>query len=269
MNLAVNINADIGESFGHYAVGDDENLMKVIKSANVACGMHAGTTIMRRTVEIAKANGVSIGAHPGFNDIWGFGRREMQMRSRDVENLVAYQIAALIGIAGMVGVPVTHVKPHGALHNMASRDAGLAQAVVRGIKAINPNLVLVCLTNLELERAGLEADIPVAREAYVDRTYEDDGSLTSRMRDDALIRDPDVAAAQVVRMVRENTIIARSGKHIRCDVHTLCVHGDEPTALEVARAARAALEREGARIVTLPELEISGSTHAGQVPAMG
>ena len=261
MAIAVNINADMGESFGHYTLGDDANLLKIIKSANVACGMHAGDpTVMRRTVELAKANGVSIGAHPGFNDIWGFGRREMQMRTSDLENLVAYQIAALIGISGMAGVPVTHVKPHGALHNMSSREADLAAAVVLGIKAVDPKLILVGLTQLELEKAALKAGLPFAREAYVDRTYNDDGSLTSRTRDDAMIRDPEVAAAHVVRVVTENTIVARSGKHIRCEIDTLCVHGDEPTAQAVARAARTALEQKGVKVVTLPELNIPSRT---------
>ena len=258
MSTTVNINADMGESFGRYTLGDDAKLLKIIKSANVACGMHAGDpTVMRRTVELAKENGVSVGAHPGFNDIWGFGRREMQMRTSDLENLVAYQIAALVGIAGMVGVPVTHVKPHGALHNMASREPDLARAVVKGIKAIDPNLVLVCLTTLELEKAGLDAGLPVAREAYIDRAYEDDGSLTSRMRDDAMIRDPEVAAAHVVRMVVENTIVSRSGKRIPCHIDSLCVHGDEPATLAIASAARRALESKGVQVVTLPEMGIA------------
>ena len=138
----------------------------------------------------------------------------MQMRANDLENLVAYQIAALIGISGMVGVPVTHVKPHGALHNMASRDPDMARAVVRGIKAIDPKLVLVCLTTLELDKAGRAIGLPVAREGYIDRSYEDDGSLTSRMRDDAMIHDPAAAAAHVVRMVVEGTIVSRTGKRI-------------------------------------------------------
>lgn len=266
MTISVNINADMGESFGRYSLGDDANLLKIVKSANVACGLHAGDpTVMRTTVELAKANGVSIGAHPGFNDIWGFGRREMRMRTADVENLVAYQIAALIGISGMAGMRVTHVKPHGALHNMASRDADLAQAVVRGIKAVDPNLILVCLATLEIEKAGVQAGLAVAREAYIDRTYEDDGSLTLRLNNpSAVIHDPKVAAEHVVRMVVENTIVTRTGKRIPCHIDTLCIHGDEPTAGEVAGAARRALEREGVRVVTLPELGIFGrDRHAG------
>jgi len=258
MAKVVNINADLGESFGRYTLGDDAKLLEIIKSANVACGMHAGDpTVMRKTVELAKANGVSVGAHPGFNDIWGFGRREMQMRAHDLENLVAYQIAALIGISGMAGVPVTHVKPHGALHNMASRDPEMARAVVRGIKAIDPKLVLVCLTTLELEKAGLAAGLPVAREGYIDRCYEDDGSLTSRTRDDAMIHDPDAAAAHVLRMVVEGTIVSRTGKRIPCTIDSLCGHGDEPTTLATAAAARKALEQAGVRIVTVPELEVA------------
>jgi UPF0271 protein len=258
MATTVNINADLGESFGRYTLGDDASLLKIIKSANIACGMHAGDpTVMRRTVELAKANGVSVGAHPGFNDIWGFGRREMQMRSHDLENLVAYQIAALVGISGMVGVPVTHVKPHGALHNMASRDPEMARAVVKGIKAIDPNLVLVCLATLELEKAGLAIGLPVAREAYIDRVYEDDGSLRSRMNDDAMIHDPEVAAAHVVRMIVDKTIVSRSGKRIPCTIDSLCVHGDEPTTLATAAAARKALEKAGVQVVTLPEMGIA------------
>jgi UPF0271 protein len=155
VSLRVNINADLGESYGRWRLGHDEELMRIIKSANVACGMHGGDpTVMRHTLELAKREGVSVGVHPGFNDIWGFGRREMQMRTDDLENLVAYQVGALLGIAAMVGVPVTHVKPHGALHNMASREPDLARAVVRGVAGVDASLVLVCLSGLELEHAG-------------------------------------------------------------------------------------------------------------------
>ncbi len=257
MTLRVNINADLGESFGRWRLGHDEELMTIVKSANVACGMHAGDpTVMRKTLELAKSLGVSVGVHPGFNDIWGFGRREMHMRTDDLENLVAYQIGALLGIATMVGIPVTHVKPHGALHNMASREPELARAVVRGITAVDTSLVLVCLAELELDHAGREAGLTVAKEGYIDRRYEDDGSLRSRMRDDAMIHDPDEAAAHVVRMVVEKTIVSRNGRHIPCEIHSLCVHGDERTTLATARAARAALEAAGVQVVTLPEMAL-------------
>lgn len=255
MTKRVNINADLGESYGRWKLGSDDELMTIIKSANVACGMHAGDpTVMRTTLERAKDLGVSIGVHPGFNDIWGFGRREMRMHARDLENLVAYQIGALLGIATMVGVPVTHVKPHGALHNMASREPELARAVVRGIAAVDRSLVLVCLAELALDHAGRDQGLAIAKEGYIDRRYEDDGSLRSRMQDDAVIHDPQEAAAQVVRMVVDNTIVSLSGKRIPCEIHSLCVHGDEPTTLATAKAVRRALEDAGVEIVSIPQL---------------
>lgn len=255
MSKTVNINADLGESFGHYTIGNDAELLKIVDSANVACGMHGGDpTVMTTTVRLAAENGVSIGAHPGFNDLWGFGRREIRMQISDIEYLVSYQIGALIGIATAQGAQVTHVKPHGVLHSMASADSAIAGAIARGTKAVDPNLIMVGLYGHHVHRQAEAIGLRVAKEAYVDRNYEDDGSLTPRSRNDAMIRDPIDAAEHVVRMITEGAVRSRTGRAVPVEVHTLCVHGDEPTAIAVARTVRTALERAGVRLASLPDI---------------
>ena len=253
--MRININADIGESFGQYAIGQDEALMPLIGSANVACGAHAGDpTIMVRTVHAAVANGVSIGAHPGFNDIWGFGRRQIRMRPADLEYLVTYQIGALQALARGQGATVTHVKPHGALNNMAHVEEDYAMAIGRGIKAADPSLIYVANVGSAMARAGERLGLQVAGESYVDRVYDDDGRMASRERADAVIRDPQQAADQVLRFIEEKAIVSTSGRRIPGTIHTFCVHGDEPTAVPVMRAVRAALDAAGIAVVPLPAL---------------
>lgn len=253
--MKININADIGESYGKFVMGNDAELMTMIGSANVACGMHAGDpTIMVRTVRLALDNKVSIGAHPGFNDLWGFGRRQIRMRPLDLEYLVTYQIGALQALAESQGARVTHVKPHGALNNMAHDDLDYALAVGRGIKAADPDLIYVANAGSRMTEAGRQLGLRVANEAYVDRRYDDNGKMLSRERDDAVIHDPDVAARQVVGIVQEGVITSIAGKKIAADVHTFCIHGDEPTAVPVMRAVRAALKSAGIEIVPLPAM---------------
>jgi 5-oxoprolinase (ATP-hydrolysing) subunit A len=253
--MRININADMGEGFGVYDIGNDKALLEIVKSANVACGFHAGDpTIMRRVVEMAAERGVSLGAHPGFLDLWGFGRRRIEMNSRDLENSIAYQIGALNAIACYSGIKVTHVKPHGSLSNMAAADADYALAIGRAIKAVDPRLRYLALAGSEMEKAADKLGLPVAREAFIDRQYENDGQLTSRKIPGAVIRDPQKAAERVVAMVHERTIISREGKSMPTDFHSLCIHGDEPTAVPVALACRKALEASGVQIVTLPEM---------------
>ena len=255
--MKVNLNADIGESFGKFRVGNDEELMKIITAANIACGMHAGDpTIMHRTTLLAQANGASIGAHPGYNDLWGFGRREIKMPLKDIEHLVAYQIGALEAIARINGLSVTHVKPHGQLHNMAIVNYDIALAIATATKAVNPNLIFVGLAGTELEKAGRNLGMRFALEGFADRRYEDDGNLTSRTLPEAVIKDPDEAADQAVRMVTEQAIVTRSGKRISRQVHSICIHGDEPTAVPLARAVRTKLEHAGVQVVPLTEMEI-------------
>ena len=258
MTLSVNLNADMGEGFGAYDIGDDDGILKIIRSANIACGFHAGDPLtMRRVVERAKAEGVSIGAHPGFNDLWGFGRRRIDMRADELENMIAYQIGALQAMAAFCGEKVTHVKPHGALNNMAAENADYALAIGRAIKAVDRNLIYVALSGSEMENAALKLELPLAREGFCDRQYEDDGNLTSRKVPGSVIKDPAVATQQVVHMVTQGEIISRNGKRIKRRVDSLCVHGDEPTALALSAAVRAGLEAAGVKIVPLTEMNLA------------
>lgn len=253
--MKININADIGEGYGKYSIGNDTGLMPLIGSANVACGMHAGDpTIMVRTVKLALECGVSIGAHPGFNDIWGFGRRQIRMRPQDLEYLVTYQIGALMALAQAQGAKVTHVKPHGALNNMAHDDLDYALAVGRGIKAADRDLIYVANVASQMTEAGRQLGLRIANEAYVDRIYDDNGKMASRERDDAVITDPEQAARQVLGFLEEKALICSSGKRIPAEVHTFCIHGDEPTAVEVMRKVRARLDEAGIEVVPLPVL---------------
>lgn len=255
MTRKININADLGESYGAYHIGDDATLMTVVKSANVACGMHGGDpTVMVDTIRAAEANGVSVGAHPGFNDLWGFGRRQIVMSPRDLEYLVAYQIGAAMGLAAYCGQKITHVKAHGALNNMGCVNADYARAIARAAKSVDPTLINLVMPGTEMETAAEAVGVPIAREAFVDRTYEDDGTLTPRKVAGSVIHDPVVAAERVVAMVRDGVIVSRNGKPMPLAFESLCVHGDEPTAVAVAKAAREALERDGVEIVTLPQM---------------
>lgn len=253
--MKININADIGESYGHFRMGNDAELMKLIGSANIACGLHAGDpTIMAQTVETALVEKVSIGAHPGFNDIWGFGRRQIKMRPLDLEYSVTYQIGALMAIAQAKGATVTHVKPHGALNNMAHDSADIAMAIGRGIKAADPSLIYVANANSEMTRAGARLGLTVANEAYVDRRYDDTGKMLSRDLDAAVITDPREAADQVLRILEDGAIHSVNGTRIPASVHTFCIHGDEPTAVPVMRMVRERLAAAEHEVVTLPAM---------------
>ncbi|AZV92374.1 LamB/YcsF family protein [Kerstersia gyiorum] len=253
--MKINLNADIGESYGKYTIGADPELMRLIGSANVACGMHAGDpSIMMRTVRLAQENGVSVGAHPGFNDLWGFGRRQIRMNPQDLEYLITYQIGALQALARAQNVRVTHVKPHGALNNMAHDIEDYAMAIGRGIKAADPDLIYVANAGSQMTRAAARLGLRVAHESYVDRRYDDNGKMLSRELDNSVIKDPEEAVAHVMRILEERAIFSTSGKRIPCEVHTFCIHGDEPTAVPVARAVRQALEAADIRVVSLPEL---------------
>jgi UPF0271 protein len=199
---------------------------------------------------------VSIGAHPGFNDLWGFGRRRIDMRADDLECLIAYQIGALQGIAAYSGVKVTHLKPHGALNNMAAENSEYALAIGRAIKTVDPSIIYVALAGSEMEKAARALGLRVAREGFCDRQYEDDGNLASRRLPGTVIKDPDVAAKQVVEMIVGKTITSRNGKRISCQIDSLCVHGDEPTAIATAKAVRHALEKAGVSLVPLTEMAL-------------
>jgi UPF0271 protein len=245
----------MGESFGRYRVGDDEALIELVRSASIACGFHAGDpSVMSHSVMLARTHGVSVGAHPSFPDLQGFGRRPMRMRSAEIEAMVAYQIGALQAIAAAQGVKVTHVKPHGALNNIAHDDEECARAIARAIRAVDRELIFVANALSEMVIAGEAEGLCVAHEAYADRTYDEQGRLTSRQLAGALITDPDAAVKQVLGFLENGALISASGRKMPTRIDTICAHGDEPTGVHVMRAVRRALEARGIAIVTLPEL---------------
>ena len=257
MAKAINLNADMGEGFGAWEMGDDASLMKIIRSASIACGFHAGDPVtMHRLVSLAAAEGVSIGAHPGFNDLWGFGRRRIDMNPRELEYMIAYQIGALQAMAAYVGAKVTHVKTHGALNNMAAEDIELALAIGRAMKTVDRDMIYVALAGSQMEKAAQELGLPLAREGFCDRLYDDDGNLTSRKVPGAVLHDADEIRDRVVRMVGDDEIVSRTGKRLKVRLDTLCLHGDEPSAVIAARAVRHGLEAAGVQIVTLPEMRL-------------
>ena len=247
--MRIDLNADTGESFGAYTIGADEQLMPSITSANVACAFHAGDpAVMRRTVTLARRAGVSVGAHPGLQDLAGFGRRELRISPREAEDMVLYQIGALAAIARSEGEDLRHVKPHGALYNMAVHDRVLADAIARAVRAFDPGLVLYALPASELMRAGEAAGLVVAAEGFADRSYERDGSLTPRSRAGAVIDDPSAVVGRAVRMAADGRVTAADGSEIAMRVQTICIHGDTPGAPELARAIRAGLEAAGVTV---------------------
>ena len=248
--MSVDLNCDLGEGFGAWDMGDDAAMMQLASSVNIACGFHAGDAdIMRRTVEVAKTRGVRVGAHPGYRDLHGFGRRPVPgMTSREIENLVAYQIGALQAIASMAGHRVNHVKVHGALSNVACEDDMSAQAIASAIRAVDPNLVFVVLPNSRLVSAGDAARLRMVHEVFADRAYEDNGMLVSRRKAGAVLHDPVEIAERVVRMVEDGAVVSVSGKKIRMPIDTICIHGDTPGSVAIARGVREALHQAGIEI---------------------
>ncbi len=243
----IDLNCDLGESFGPWEMGNDAAMIELATSVNVACGFHGGDAdIMRKTVELAKARGVNVGAHPGYNDLHGFGRRPFpSMRASEIENLVAYQIGALQAIATATGYRVTHVKAHGALSNVACEDDMTARAIANAIKAVDPGLVFVVLAKSRLVQAGEAANLPMVHEVFADRAYEDDGSLVSRRKQGAVLHDAKAIADRVVRMVEDGAVVSVTGKVIKMRTDTVCIHGDTPGAVEIARGVRRALKDGG------------------------
>ncbi|MGO4386495.1 LamB/YcsF family protein [Microvirga sp. 2YAF29] len=245
--MKIDLNCDMGEGFGPWPMGDDEAMLDIVSSANIACGFHAGDpSIMFRTAEIAKRKGVAIGAHPGFNDLHGFGRRFIKGDTpAEIERMVAYQIGAMQAVASLAGHKVTYVKVHGSLNNMANEDEDLALAIARAIKGVDASLINMCMPGLLMEKASDAVGVKVVREVFADRTYEDNGTLTSRKKPGAVMHDADAAAERVLRMVQDKAITTVSGKRIPVEIDTICVHGDEPTAVVMARTVRQNLEANG------------------------
>jgi 5-oxoprolinase (ATP-hydrolysing) subunit A len=244
MKLSVDINADLGEGAGH-----DEELFELISSANIATGFHAGDSdSMHAAVSAAKKHGVAVGAHPSFFDRENFGRKELKVSNQEVFGAVVYQLGVFQAIASAVGVQPSHVKPHGALYNMAVRDDKLADAIARAVESVDPKLILFAPDNTELARAGEAHGLQVAREIFADRNYLNDGWLVPRTRPEALLHDPKEAAERVLLMLREGKVRSVEGRDIDVRGETICVHGDTPGAVEFARELRLQLEREGVRI---------------------
>lgn len=257
MSKLINLNADIAEGWGAYDIGNDAELMKIIKSASVACGFHAGDpNMMHRLCMLAKQEGVSVGVHPGFNDLWGFGRRRIQMKPTELEHMVAYQIGALQAMAAYADLKVTHLKPHGALNNMAAEDESYAMAIGRAIRTVDRDIIYVALFGSQMEKAAQKLDLPLAREGFADRQYDGDGNLTSRAIPGSVLKDPAAAAEQALRMVQDGELISRTGERVKVDIHTICVHGDEATGVVVARGVRTALESGGVSVVPLTEMKL-------------
>ena len=250
--MKVDLNADMGESFGAWTMGNDAALLDIVTSANVACGFHAGDPdVMARTMRMAVEKGVGIGAHPGFPDLQGFGRRRMEIPQASLANLVRYQLGAAEAVARAAGGRVRHLKLHGALSNMASEDEGLARAAYEAALDVNPDLVIVALAGT-VQQAVCEAlGCAWAGEIFADRAYEDDATLVDRRKPGAMIHDPDLAGPRIAAMVRDGAIHAASGRRIPARIDTVCVHGDGPEALAIARGVRAALEAAGVTVARL------------------
>ena len=249
----VDLNADVGESWGAWEMGHDAEMFDIITSANVACGFHGGDpVVMHRTLTLARDKGVGVGAHPGHMDLWGFGRRRIEGEDpADVEKLLIYQIGAIQAMARAVGVPVTHMKVHGSLANAIAVDAALADASARAVLATDPEMLYVALPGTEQEWAARRAGLRIAHEAYADRAYMADGTLAPRKMQGAVIHDADLAARRVVRMATSGRVEALDGTEVAVEFDTICVHGDNPNAVAMARAVRSALVDAGVEVAPM------------------
>jgi UPF0271 protein len=247
--MQIDLNGDVGESFGAYEIGHDAALIPILTSVNIACGFHAGDPgVMRATVALARGHGCAIGAHPGFPDLVGFGRREIKATPREVEDFVAYQIGALAAIAAAQGVRLAHVKPHGALYNMAARDVELADAIARAIAAVDPTLKLFGLPGSKSLEAAQRHNVRAVSEAFADRAYRRDGSLVPRSEPGAVIDDEAVVVSRAAAIARDRMIVAVDGTRVPLDVQTICVHGDTRGAAVLASRIRTALSDAGIEV---------------------
>lgn len=247
--MQIDLNGDVGESFGAYEIGHDAALIPVLTSANIACGFHAGEPgVMRATVVLAREHRVAVGAHPGFPDLVGFGRREMKATPREIEDFVAYQIGALAGIAAAQGVRLAHVKPHGALYNMAARDADIADAIARAVASVDRSLKLFGLPGSQSLEAARRHGLRAIGEAFADRAYRRDGSLMPRREPGAVIDDEETVVSRALAIARDRIVTAADGTSVRADVETICVHGDTPGAAQLASRIRTTLEAAGIQV---------------------
>jgi UPF0271 protein len=246
----IDLNCDLGESYGSFKVGNDAKIMPFITSANVACGLHAGDPLtMAQTVELAKKHKVAVGAHPSFPDLVGFGRREMQLTFEEAENYTLYQISALNGFVKAAGLSLQHAKPHGALYNMAAKDEKLSRAIVVAVQKLSDELIVFAPPKSVLAKMASKAGLRVAHEVFADRAYNPDGGLVSRGQKDAIILRPEEVVQRAVRMVTEGTVQASNGRMLSLGtVHTMCVHGDTPNAVKLAKALRKGLTKAGIKV---------------------
>ena len=256
MSIEININCDLGEKSKHHSNKHDPDLLEIVNSANIACGYHAGDEeTMNQVVEISKKNGVSIGAHPSFNDPENFGRERMNLSSTELEKLIIDQYEILQTISSNHGENVTHIKPHGALNNMACEDIDLAMTLAKVIKRINPELIYLVPTGSKMEQAAKKLDMKIACEIFADRNYEDDGNLVSRKKPHALITDPEQAKKHVLKMVQTQSLNCHSGKQIPCEIDSVCIHGDNISSLETAKSIRKNLLDNGLKLETLNKMK--------------
>ncbi len=247
MELSIDLNADLGEGAGH-----DDELLALVSSANIACGLHAGNPeMMRQSILAAQARGVAVGAHPSFEDREDFGRREISLPAAEIFTLIVYQVGAFQAVAHSLAIRPQHVKPHGALYNMAARNEEIADAIVRAVRAVDPKLILFAPAHSALSRAAESNEVHIAREVFADRNYMPDGSLVPRGRPDALLHDAIEAANRVFGMLRDNKVRAIDGSEVGVEADTICVHGDNPGAVEFARELRLALHQMGIMVAPL------------------
>lgn len=252
MGLTIDLNCDMGESFGAWKMGQDEEILPFVTSANIACGFHAGDpATMRKTVAAALHHGVALGAHPGLPDLGGFGRRSMDVSPQEVYDMVVVQVGALAAVAASQGAKLHHVKAHGALYNMAAKRLDLATAIAKAVRDVDASLVLYALASSVQVTAGKEAGLAVAEEVFADRSYQQDGSLTPRKQTGAMIEDPQVSIRQVVRMICESSVATQQGQDIHVQADTLCIHGDQSGAVTFAKAIHHALQGRGIEVATV------------------
>ena len=254
--MEININCDLGESSKLHSTENDPLLLQIVNSASIACGYHAGDRVtMEKTVEISKKNNVSVGAHPSFNDPENFGRKKINLPSIEIKKLIVDQVNILSEVANNKGVKITHVKPHGALNNMACEDYELAKIIAETILHINKELIFLVPTGSQMEKAGKKVGIKIAAEIFADRNYEDNGNLISRSKENAIITDPEIAKKNVIKMVDNQALNCYSGKQIPCQIDSICVHGDGQSAVKTARQIKEGLIKSGVTLKTLDKMK--------------
>jgi UPF0271 protein len=253
LKLQIDMNCDLGESYGAFKIGNDEKIMPHITSANIACGFHAGDPmIMAQTVNLAKKHGVAVGAHPGYPDLLGFGRREMRLTLEEIKNYTIYQVSALQGFAKIAGLNLQHVKPHGALYNTAAKDEETSRGIVDAVKALDSSLIIFAPPKSVLAKTATNAGLRVAYEFFADRAYDADGTLVSRKQPNSIITNPSTVLERTLKVIREGKVLAANGETVTLGkVHTICVHGDTPTAIKLTEVLKKELVKSGVEVTAV------------------